>query len=76
MIQRRGYGSLPFDKLHMNQPHTTSKGYVIHPGKQFLYESLRIKKKHGSVLVAICFVTHHYPIVRIQTRKHSKHSIS
>ena len=39
----------------------TSNGYKIHPGIIFVYESLDIKQKHGSVLVAICFVSYKYP---------------
>ena len=60
MIERRGYGTCP-DGLQMYKDNITDKGYKIHPGKVFKYESLNVKKKHGSVLTAICFVSYKYP---------------
>lgn len=62
MIQRRGYGSA--NSLKMNHDNKTDKGYIIHPGIKFIYDYLHIKKKHGSVLVAICFVSYRIPLLK------------
>ena len=47
----------------MYKDNVTDSGYKIHPGKFFVYESLDIKKKHGSVLTAIYFVSYKYRIL-------------
>ena len=60
MIERRGYGTCK-DGLQMYTDNITDKGYKIHPGKVFEYETLKVTKKHGSVLTAICFVSYKYP---------------
>ena len=59
MIERRGYG-IAESGMKMYKDNITDKGYKIHPGKIFEYETLKINKKHGSVLVAICFVSYKY----------------
>ena len=56
MIQRRGYGTMPADRA-VGRDCTTSSGYVIHPGKRFVVDTLDVKKKAGSVLAAICFMS-------------------
>jgi arginine decarboxylase len=60
MIKRRGYGNIK-GKTEMYKDNITDTGYKIHPGKVFEYEYLDVKEEHGSVLVAICFVSHKYP---------------
>jgi len=60
MIERRGYGVVA-DGMKMYQDNVTDKGYTVHPGKVFEYETLKVKKKHGSVLAALCFVSYKYP---------------
>lgn len=60
MILRRGYG-MATGGLQMYKDNITSNGYKIHPGKIFIYESLDVKQKHGSVFAAICFVSYKYP---------------
>ena len=62
MIKRRGYGNIK-GKTEMYKDNITDTGYKIHPGKIFEYEYLDVKEEHGSVLVAICFVSHRYPIL-------------
>ena len=62
MIERRGYGRFPKGMI-LQKDNKTDKNYIIHPGKIFVYEKLDIKKKHGSVLVAICFVSYLYPLI-------------
>lgn len=76
MIERRGYGSVK-NGVKMYHDNVTDKGYKIHPGKIFEYESLDVKKKHGSVLTAICFVSYRYPTLSksrksMKTRKNRK----
>jgi pyruvoyl-dependent arginine decarboxylase len=76
MIERRGYGSAK-NGVKMYHDNITDKGYKIHPGKIFEYESLDVKKKHGSVLTAICFVSYKYPTLSksrksMKTRKNRK----
>jgi pyruvoyl-dependent arginine decarboxylase len=53
MCTRRKYGNLlrPFV---LYQPNFTSGGYTITP-KRFVYNSLRVKKRYGTVISAICF---------------------
>jgi arginine decarboxylase len=67
MIERRGYGVVP-GGMKMYQDNLTDKGYVIHPGKVFAFEELKVKKKHGSVLTALCFVSYKYPTMK-KTRR-------
>lgn len=76
MIERRGYGTVK-NGVKMYHDNVTDKGYKIHPGKIFEYESLDVKKKHGSVLTAICFVSYKYPTLSksrksMKTRKNRK----
>lgn len=45
----------------MYQDNVTDKGYKYHPGKVFVYEGINVTEDHGTVLTAICFVSHKYP---------------
>jgi hypothetical protein len=62
----------------MYEDNITDKGYKYHPGKLFVYEGLDVKDDHGTVLTAICFVSHKYPDLseikggRRRTRKNRK----
>jgi arginine decarboxylase len=76
MIERRGYGIVK-GGMKMYKENITSSGYKIHPGKIFEYESLDVKKKRGSVLTAICFISYKYPTLSTssknkKTRKNKK----
>jgi arginine decarboxylase len=73
MIKRRGYGNIK-GETKMYKDNITDTGYKIHPGKVFEYEYLDVKEEHGSVLVALCFVSHRYPNLSkgIKTRKNRK----
>lgn len=71
MIERRGYGKIK-GVAQMYKNNITHTGYTIHPGKIFHFENLHIKKEHGSVFVAICFVSHKYPIITTKTIKPTK----
>lgn len=73
LIERRGYGSIS-QKVEIFKDNKTSKGYTIHPGKLFIYDSLYVKKEHGSVFAALCWVSHKFPYSKPRshnkTRKH------
>ena len=72
MIARRGFGNI-IGKTKLYKINNTDKGYKIYPGKDFIYDSLKVTQEHGSVLTAICFVSHIYPIINKKTRtKRSK----
>jgi hypothetical protein len=71
MIKRRGYGVLS-ETTELYKDNVTDKNYVIHPGKIFVYDELKIKKEHGSVFTAICFVSYRYPKVKTQSIKKRK----
>lgn len=58
-MERRGFGH---SNIKLYKDNITSNGYVIHPGKHFIYESMLVKKKHGTVLAAICFVSYKLPL--------------
>jgi len=60
MIKRRGYGTFA-NEFKMRKDNKTSLGYIIYPGKIFEYDCLDVKEEHGSVFVAICFVSYNYP---------------
>ena len=63
MIKRRGFGQIRgLTKLY--KKNTTDTGYVIHPGKIFHYDSLKITKEHGSVFTAICFVSYRFAFIK------------
>lgn len=62
MILRRGYGKIiGSPKLYKDLK--TDKNFTIHAGKKFVYDSLHVKKEHGTVFALICFVSHKYPIL-------------
>ena len=68
IIERRKYGSLPSSGI-LYKDTKTSLGYTIHPGKIFVYDSMRVKKHHGSVFTAICFISYHYPLLTKNSKK-------
>jgi arginine decarboxylase len=71
MIKRRGYGNLN-DRTELYKDNVTDKKYIIHPGKIFLYDALKIKKEHGSVFTAICFVSYKYPHLSLKKKSNKK----
>jgi len=71
MIKRRGYGNIK-GKTQMYKDNITDTGYKIHPGKVFEYDCINVKEEHGSVFVAICFVSHRYPTLSQKNMKHMK----
>ena len=71
MIKRRGYGNLN-DATALYKDNVTDKKYIIHPGKIFIYDNLKVKKEHGSVFTAICFVSYKFPHIKNRTIKKRK----
>ena len=63
IIERRKLGIMPKSGT-LYKDSKTSTGYTIHPGKLFVYDSLQIKKHHGTVLTAICFVSYNFPLLK------------
>ena len=69
MIERRGYGVMKESgKMQLYKDNVTNNGYIIHPGKNFIYEFLDVKMEHGSVFTAICFVSYKFPTVKKTNR--------
>ena len=66
MIKRRGYGNIQ-GKTTLYKDNITDTGYKIYPGHIFEYEYLDVKEEHGSVFVAICFISYFYPIYKKNT---------
>ena len=60
LIERRGFGKVV--NLNLYKDNVTTKGFIIHPGKHFIYESMKIQKLYGTVITAICFVSYKIPI--------------
>ena len=60
MIKRRGYGNIQ-GKTTLYKDNITDTGYKIYPGHIFEYEYLDVNEEHGSVFVAICFISYFYP---------------
>ena len=60
MIKRRGYGNIK-GPTKIYKDNKTDTGYIIHTGKIFNYDSLKVTKEHGSVFTAICFVSYRFP---------------
>jgi arginine decarboxylase len=81
MIKRRGYGNIK-GNIQMYKDNKTDTGYIIHPGKIFVYDNLDVVEEHGSVFTAICFISYTYPTLSKsktvrssrQTRKHKKYN--
>ncbi len=57
MVKHRQYGNF-IEKPQMYKDNYTDLGYIIHPGKDFIYDNLTVTENYGSVLVAICFVSY------------------
>jgi arginine decarboxylase len=64
MLERRGYGTTKASDLKFRNKIKTSKGFYYKP-EHFISETLEVKQKFGTVLAAICFVNHKYPIQEI-----------
>lgn len=67
MIKRRGYGNFK-GAIKLHNDNETDTGYIIHPGKIFVYETLDVKEEHGSVFTAICFVSYRFPVLTTQSK--------
>ena len=67
MIERRNYGTFK-KKMEMYKDNTTTKGFIVHPGKIFVFETLKVKEEHGTVLTSLCFTRYKYPIIHSKTK--------
>jgi len=68
MIKRRGYGKIK-GELQIYKDNKTNTGFIIHPGKIFVYEHLDVVEEHGTVFAAICFVSYKFPtLMRTKTK--------
>lgn len=68
MIKRRGYGNIK-GNIQMYKDNKTDAGFIIHPGKVFVYDHLEVVQEHGSVFTAICFVSYKFPtLTKIKTK--------
>jgi pyruvoyl-dependent arginine decarboxylase len=68
MIKRRGYGNIK-GNIQMYKDNKTDAGFIIHPGKVFVYDHLEVVQEHGSVFTAICFVSYKFPtLMKIKTK--------
>jgi len=85
MIRRRGYGEIK-GELQIYKDNKTDTGFIIHPGKIFVYEHLDVVEEHGTVFAAICFVSYKFPTLmrtktktraprKASTRKNKKNSM-
>lgn len=71
IIERRNFGIIK-NGAKLYQLNITDIGYKIYPGKIFVYDSLYIKKHHGSVLASICFVSYRIPIIKSSCKNVTK----
>ena len=71
LIARRGYGDIE-NKVEIFKKNKTSKGFILHPGKIFVYDSLKVTKEHGSVFSALCWVSHKFPSAKMSKSKTRK----
>ena len=77
LIERRKYGKLPTN-IQIFKDNKTSSGFILHPGKIFIYESMKVKEEHGTVFAALCWISHFYPEAKpaktnkTKTRKNKK----
>lgn len=69
IIERRGYGSTNNQDLVFKKDITTDKGYTYHPGYKYAWSSMKVQKKHGTVLAGICFQTYKIPVLSLQATK-------
>lgn len=57
IVERRNFGKV-VGKVSLYKNNITDKGYTIFPGKIFVYDGLHVKKRHGTVIACICFVSY------------------
>jgi pyruvoyl-dependent arginine decarboxylase len=57
IIERRNFGKV-IGNVSLYKNNITDKGYTIFPGKIFVYDGLHVKKRHGTVIACICFVSY------------------
>lgn len=63
IIERRNMGKI-IGGAKLYKDNKTNKNYTIHPGKIFVYEGMKVKEHHGTVLTSICFVSYKFPVLQ------------
>ena len=56
MILRRNMGDIG-EEAKWGEDNKTEKGFVIHPGKEFIHEEMKVEKSAGTVFASICFMS-------------------
>lgn len=67
MIERRGYGKTAPADVGVGSTITTDSGYKYYPGQKFVWSTMNVKKKHGTVLAGICFREYQVPAIKLPT---------
>jgi len=75
IIERRGYGTIK-NGAKMYRDNKTDKGYIIHPGVILIYDSLKVQSDYGTVIAAICFVSYHFPVLRMNKSRNTRKNMS
>jgi pyruvoyl-dependent arginine decarboxylase len=70
MIERRGMGKLKDIKAF--EKNKTSNGFVIYPGKHYVYDCLHITKNAGTVFAALCFMSYNVKLYSNNKTKYNK----
>jgi len=65
MIERRGYGKTAQADVGVGSTITTDSGYKYYPGQKFVWSTMNVKKKHGTVLAGICFREYQVPVIKL-----------
>tara|TARA_Y100000591_G_scaffold112622_2_gene96136 strand:+ start:2665 stop:3306 length:642 start_codon:yes stop_codon:yes gene_type:complete len=60
LIERRKYGEIK-GEIEFFKDNITSNGMIIHPGKIFVYDSMKVKEEHGTVIASLCWVSYKFP---------------
>ena len=63
IVERRNFGRIE-GGAKLYKDNETDKGFIIHPGKIFVYEGMKVKRDHGTVLSTICFVSYKFPLLK------------
>jgi arginine decarboxylase len=74
IVVRRNFGYIE-GGAKLYKDNITDKGYIVHPGKVFVYEGMKVKRHHGTVLSSICFVSYKFPLLKSAHPAESKKSV-
>jgi pyruvoyl-dependent arginine decarboxylase len=63
IVERRNFGRIN-KSIKIGKSYITDKGFTIIPGKHFIYDTMIVKKSHGTVIASLCFVSYIYPALK------------